>query len=836
MKFWISFLLFVTTMLSTTAQTAQVLNMANANLRLRWENAGKGWQLKSIAVKKGQTWVNLAQPSGEHTLLYSADKPKTEPDSVFKSITGQKFPEDIYHYQQKIWAEATNSVSLNTAGQANHFFAQKGQQIVPNQLRFEQETEQGTLVAEWSFDPKFPNDILLTQTLKVKKDGYYSLATPSLANISESNLAWAMVPGYFQGNYIQSNFALSYAYGHGVPALPVVYRERSASTLAPLVSTKNGLTLALIPDPSLCRDPWANDKNSHHDWNIGLSHKNRKAQLSPTLYYPVLGEPKSLLKAGEEITYTSRYHLGTGDWFQAIKHAAYDVYQLKSALALRQSKQSLTSRIQQMHHYLTDPQTSLWNIEEFQGRKIGAQSYLGGVVGSNKDAMKNSDYGAMWMLANATKDTLLTKNVLPYALNFKFVQQISEPGFFNGSLAGQYYLAKRKKFVEEWGEVVEPIAVTYYTMLDLGNILLFEPNNAELKERLRAGAEWLLKNQKPDGSWAVAYDRKNEAELYKDIRDLRATFYGLIVAYRILKDPKYLAAAQKGADWLLQAAVAKGSYLGVCGDARYAPDFATAQTAQAFLDLFDLTQQTKYKTAAITAAKAYTASIYTHPIPSTAPKTVNGVTREEWEISQYGLNFEHGGIFGSSNIHGPIQLCSHAGLFIRMYQITKEPIFADLARAGAWGRDAFVDAKTSVASYYWNAMNRGAGPYPHHAWWQIGWLTDYLMAEAELRSNGQVRFPRGFVTPKVGPHQTYGFAPGIVNGQKASLIIDENLVKIDHPAIDYLLATTEKKDKVFVILMNNRAQATDFQISFKGAAAKAKQLPGLGFEILTLTL
>lgn len=66
--------------------------------------------------------------------------------------------------------------------------------------------------------------------------------------------------------------------------------------------------------------------------------------------------------------------------------------------------------------------------------------------------------------------------------------------------------------------------------------------------------------------------------------------------------------------------------------------------------------------------------------------------------------------------------------------------------------------------------------------------------------------------------------------------MDGNIVKIDHPAIDYLLATTEKKDKVFVILLNNRAQATDFQISIKGAAAKARQLPALGFEILTITL
>ncbi len=45
-------------------------------------------------------------------------------------------------------------------------------------------------------------------------------------------------------------------------------------------------------------------------------------------------------------------------------------------------------------------------------------------------------------------------------------------------------------------------------------------------------------------------------------------------------------------------------------------------------------------------------------------------------------------------------------------------------------------------------MNKGAGPYPHHAWWQIGWITDYLLAEAQLRSDGQITFPRGFVTPK----------------------------------------------------------------------------------------
>ncbi len=831
MKFKFAYIFFFGFWIDTFSQSSKPLVLESQSVKMRWENSAQGWQLKMLSVKKGQKWTNIKVPSGENTLLYTAEKPSDKPEQVLKSITGEEFPGPKYHYQSKWWAESISPVSLNTAGKAVHFFAKKGQQISENTLTFEHETEAAKVTTEWSIDPKFSTDIIVKQTLTPKTAGYFSLATPTVASVSEADMAWASVPGYFQGNYIQPNFALAYAYGHGVPALPAVYRERSASTLSPLVTSKNGITISVIPDPALCRDPWKKDQNTHQNWNIGLSHKNRRSQLSPTLYYPVLGEPKSALKAGQVVTYSFRYSLIDGDWFRAINHAAYDIYQLKETLALRQSKQSLTDRIQKMHHYLTDPKTSLWNIEEYQGLQIGAQSYLGGVVGSNKDAMKNSDYGAMWMLAKATNDSLLTKNVLPYALNFKVMQQIFDEGFFKGALAGQYYLAKSKRFTEEWGEVVEPIAVTYYTMLDIGNILLFEPNNHPLKERLRAGAEWLLNNQKPNGSWVVAYDRKTEQEAFKDIQDVRPTFYGLLVAYRMLKEPKYLVAAQKGADWFVKNAVKTGSFLGVCGDARYAPDFATAQAAQALLDLYDITNDAKYKNAAITAAKVYTASIYTHPIPNRSLKTINGTQREDWEISQAGLSFEHGGIFGSSNTHGPIQLASHAGLFIRMYQLTKEPIFADMARSAAWGRDAFVDAKTSVASYYWNAMSRGAGPYPHHAWWQIGWLTDYLMSEAELRSGGQVKFPRGFVTPKVGPHQSYGFAPGVINGQKAWLKIDEDLVQIDNPTVDYLLAESEKKDTLFVILLNNRLQTTNFQITINRKSYK-KQLASAGFEVM----
>lgn len=805
------------------AQRTNPSSLMNDRVHVKWVTTKeKDWKLGTVQIKKNNKWIDLAVASGEYTLLYSETKPSAEPKESFENITGGKFPEEAYHYQQLQWKESITEVPLNTAGKAYHFFP-SSILIKENEIELKKETEVATIISIWKLDPDFPTDIKVTMTLIPKVKGFFSLATPTLASVPIDKMAWVSVPGYFQGNFMQKNFALSYAYGHGIPDRPVVYRERCATTLSPLVSTKSGATLSVIPEPGLARDPWAKDKFTQIDWHLGLSHMNRKGQLSPTLYYPVLGEDKSERNPGQQISYSFRYSLTDGDWFETINHAAYDIYKFKETLALRQSKQALTDRIEKMHHYLTDPKTSLWNIEEYKGKQIGAQSYLGGVVGSQKDAMKNADYGAMWMLATATGDPELKERVLPPAKNFKLVQQDTDNGFFKGAIEGQYYLAKSKKFVEEWGEVVEPIALTYYVMLDMGNMLLFEPNNAELKERLKLGAEKLLSWQKPDGSFAVAYDRTNEREIFKDLQDVRPTFYGLMVAYRSLKDQKYLKAAQKGADWIVRNSVEKGSFLGVCGDARYAPDFATGQSAQAFLDLYDLTKDKRYQEAAITCARIYTASVYTHPIASTAIKTVKDVPLQDWQISQTGLSFEHGGIFGSATRLGPIQLASHAGMFIRMFKLTGDQIFADMARSAAIGRDAFVDRKTSVASYYWQAMNRGAGPYPHHAWWQIGWITDYLMSEVDLRSNGKISFPRGFVTPKVGPHQTYGFAPGKVHGKAANLVIREAFTESDQPVIDCILAENTQDKAAYIIVLNNRAQPTAGKIRInpeKWAAGK----------------
>ena len=114
-------------------------------------------------------------------------------------------------------------------------------------------------------------------------------------------------------------------------------------------------------------------------------------------------------------------------------------------------RQSLTDRILRMAEYLEKDSTSLWRTFDYRGDTIGAQEYNATVFEYERDAVKNSDYGAMWMLARITGNDTLRRTRLPYARNFKIHQQVSG-GPLSGAAAGQYYLWKSGRYTEEWGD------------------------------------------------------------------------------------------------------------------------------------------------------------------------------------------------------------------------------------------------------------------------------------------------------------------------------------------------------------------------------------------------
>lgn len=117
--------LLLLTYSASFAQSKGEMSLINRRVKLIWQQTPNGWQVKTLAVRRGEKWINMENPSGENTLLYAAEKPPAKPDTTFKTITGVTFPEPSYKFKLSQWAESTNPVSLNTAGKAYHFFFQR---------------------------------------------------------------------------------------------------------------------------------------------------------------------------------------------------------------------------------------------------------------------------------------------------------------------------------------------------------------------------------------------------------------------------------------------------------------------------------------------------------------------------------------------------------------------------------------------------------------------------------------------------------------------------------------------------------------------------------------
>lgn len=751
------------------------LALSSKNLKVEWQLEKDGWHISTLTTG-GHV---LKNPRGYYTVIYLNRRP------------------------------AANLVELDLEGKDFSFYPSKASRLPDGSILFEQDLRIAKVEAVWKIDPQYPSDIHVDLKVTTKEKGSFSVASPTIAVLKEDELSWGMVPGNWYGREVEKDLNLATKYSMGIPAIPFLARERNTMTLSPMLTTKDRTTIAVIPDPGTATDPWEKDSSTRDQNRIGLSTMNRHSELTPVIYAPVLGQYGSYVEKNTVLKLGFSYSIQPKDWFDVFRHAVVDIYRFPGILDIQEEKRSLSERVRLMQVYLRDKKKSNWNTWHSKGYEIGA------------NGTKNADIGAMWMIAEAGNDSVL-KSRLPYVRNYKLAQQETGKGFFEGSAMGEY--ADEDGVESERGNWVEPLFTTYYTLMDIGNILLYNPGDRELKDRARLAADRLIKWQHADGGFDVAYDRMSHQLSFPDLKDLRPTWYGLLIAYKVLGDERYLKAAEKGARWLIKNGVDKGYYLGVCGDARNIWDFATAQCSRAFLDLFETTKNDVYKNAAIEAAKIYATSIFTQPVATRTEKTVGGVKRQDWEISQVGLSVEH--IKGTAS-GGPILLSSFTGLFVKMFELTSDSIFIYMARAAARGRDAFVDADNGQAIYYYNGMetvSKSAKIFPHHAFWQIGWITDYLVSEAGLRSGGKIRFPGGFMTPKVGPHVSYGFAPGTIYSGKASLVMPAGLLKSDNPYFEHFTAISPDRQYLYVMVLNQGVTEKTGNLQLNLAAIHATQL------------
>jgi len=203
-----------------------------------------------------------------------------------------------------------------------------------------------------------------------------------------------------------------------------------------------------------------------------------------------------------------------------------------------------------------------------------------------------------------------------------------------------------------------------------------------------------------------------------------------------------------------------------------------------------------------------------------------------WLVSHTGLGFEQPSTYTYKENGGRLILQSNwTGGFLRLAQYTGDKQFETYARNAALARMG------NYAGYYYTTftdlMQNPRYPYEgpdigfvyfHHLPVHLSWTIDYLVGEAQLATNGEVKFPglRQFGYAYFD-NMVYGHAPGKVYGNDdAWLWFDKDLVTLDNEQINYL--TAQSGDKFFLIMMNESQETQKVNVAFNAQAITGKPM------------
>jgi len=371
------------------------------------------------------------------------------------------------------------------------------------------------------------------------------------------------------------------------------------------------------------------------------------------------------------------------------------------------------------------------------------------------------------------------------------------------------------------------------------------------------GGLWQLMNERTPALYDIAFpddqDKIKTAVSPKNYNSHIQYFEELLARYLIVGDTAYLSMAKTAADDYIKHVIyqtptkemdIKSFFL-----VQYLPDW------DGLLNLYEVTKEQRYLDAAVFGARMLMTGIWTQPTPADGNVTIHsdgicngdrvnfklykaneryrlgwprkdGDTPEKqvpaWLVSNAGLGFEQPTTFVSGNSGGRMVFQANwAPAFLRLAAYTGDSQFETYARnatIGRWGNypgyycTTFTDLPQNPRYPY-------DGPdmtciYYHHIDVHLTWTIDYLVSEANLRSNGTVEFPsqRQFGYAYFN-NLIYGHAPGRIEDNKnVWLWFDRNLVDVDNPQINYITAHTD--NKFYMILMNESGEEETANFTF----------------------
>jgi hypothetical protein len=790
----------------------EVAKLENKHVRVRFlavrTNVGKPQIVRETEININGTWQRVSVPlDGEKLFVLHAKKTDYRTASPLPSWLSEPSNAPIYRF-------TVNGNDYEAmAGRANPFFAAPAELVLgrsatqnnDGSVQVHYETASGLkAVGRWDLKPQ-AREVEFALAFTPQHDGIFSFGFSPFGAWSKEQVQFNLLPPLFQFQRL--------------PESPVMVQSNTTPqplALAQVALQEQAISLGVVADLSQMPFEWANAQNAAY----GFSLLNADGKVQPTIFAPVLGQARSQMKKGETQTFSWRVLAFPGNWKSALEYASNEIFKVTD---YRQPyKSSLSDAALNMIALLKNEEATGWNAERKGFWNIETIN-----VASQASPL------TVLSAAVLTRDEELYRTRALPSIEYT----LSRPQAHFGMEVPNTHAA----YINEDGTKIKVPSDFYGSTYWQG-----------LHDLLGRKNGWLGELVVPKGEVR-----------YRAAYSSMPRWSEMLGAYRLKPDATLLTQIKSEADKYLQSEVygTKTRDLGIQPfyNVSYYPYWWD------LLDLYELTTDKKYLDAAEHCAFFTIAGQWSHPRVPEGNITIHpggeyagephlwwkgdkpfrlgtprqpGATPEKqvpaWLVAQVGLGLEQPSTYYASGKGGMrnILMSAWAPNLLRLYRYTGRDIFRVYARNAVISR--FANYPGYYISGYTDLPLQSDYPYTgpdvtsiyyHHIPPHLAFTLDFLVTQAEQRSNGKIAFPwvkqQGYVW---FTNRLYGHAPGTVFGDTARLWLSRNEVQVKSPAINYLLARGD--NRLWLILMNESSQVQTPEISLD------KNALGIGDEYL----
>ena len=649
----------------------------------------------------------------------------------------------------------------------------------------------GELVAEWSLE-KGRKAARVKLMFTPAQRGVYSLGYHLFFRKPLGAVEEIQLPMMWQRKRLPDK-----AYAMLDPRTPTPF------ALAQTGTGEGALSWAVVGDPSELPYAWPDGRKPH----MGFCIRDEAGNVQPSIYGPVPGTDAAKREAGQAITFTLNVLVEPGDWYAGYRTAADEVFGLHDYR--RNVNISLSDAALNMIDLVKD--------DEFGGWWRRAKGWY---QIESHNTVTHAAPATLVSLYRLTGDVdLYRRRALPtmqYILSrdsVHFTPEPNDPGRYNtgpmngpttfygsstfsalAELTGGYTPAFAKIALPPDGKVKATHGYTHAAEFNEWAARYRMTGHADdLRQAMKLADEYLEKHVITPSTRPIGYQPFWLLSFVPD-------WEGLLMMYELTGESRYLDGAAHGARQLMT---------GIWTQPRFPQGDTTIFPGGKY-------DGDPWHNHLIARGPFYSRlgfplrddSLTEHKAPA-------------WQVSAIGLGFEQPSTLGN-NGNRLIYQAVWAPEFLRLARYTGDKAFETYARNATVGR--WANYPGYYVAGHMDLVNSPSYPfvgpdqsviYYHHIVPHLSWVIDYLVADAELLSDGRIVFPSlrengyAYFDGKV-----FGHAPGrIFDAEDCWLWFTRGAAVVSNPQINTL--TAHNTSKFFAILANQdrREQTTSIALS-----------------------